>query len=102
MGVAAAGSRRSVAFTIGMKDGLPDSHRGLLSASLSLFGPRRCATGLLNASLSIQMLSDGQILRHADSTPSPPAANWAKPPHGRANELFGRDSCGERRPSPST
>src|SRR6059058_2199184 len=37
-------------------------------------------------------LSDGSILRRADSTPSPPPANWAKPPHGRENELFGRDN----------
>ncbi len=34
-------------------------------------------------------MTEAQILRHADSTPSPPPANWAKPPHGRMNYLVG-------------
>jgi hypothetical protein len=45
-----------VTFTIGTRDGLPDTHRALLFASLNLLSLRR-ANGLLNAWLSMQMPS---------------------------------------------
>jgi len=49
-----------VAFTIGTKDGLPDTHRALLFASLSLLGLRRCATGIAECvAFNSNALSDG-------------------------------------------